>query len=351
MIFDIIPYLIVFIIIIYGIKYKSKYNNNIIYFSLFVFSAFRYDVGFDYLGYLHTIVAGKYYEVERYEIGQRILLLLSRNTFTQLFFIINSLICIYFFKFAIDRLSPNIAISALAFFCFPNMFLYSMGVVRYSTALALVFYASTFLKKKQIYHFLFFQMLALLFHSGAIVGILFVPLYYIKIPKCVNMTILIIGFIGGEFVLSKILSGIFPENVYGDKLLQYANLDVGSGMNKIPYLFLFFDLLVLFGCGKLLKRSSEFYQTFSIYNCGVALMFLFSFQNTLSIRLSLPFLVYSLIIVSYVIQNEKSSVLSRRSKIFLFEFVCFILLIYTITIVNATLGKSQYLPYRLFFFS
>lgn len=349
LLFESLPYTLVFLLGVFCIKNNIRSGSNIIFFSLFILSAIRYNIGYDYMTYMDIILFGKDYAVDRFEPLERWILILARESFPQIFFIINSFICVYFVKLSVDRLSPNIAVSALAFFCFPNMFLYSLGVVRYWSAIAVLLYASTFLKEKKILPYMALLILSILLHKSAVIGILFIPLFYIRIHWLINIGILIFGFFGGEFILKEILTGVFPENDYTFKLVEYANKDLGSGMTKIPYLFLGFDLLVLFGCQKMLKSSKGFYQLVSIYNFGVVIMFLFSFQNTLSMRLSLPFLVYSIYIIAYIINNRISSLLTYKSKLLVFELFSFIIMFYTISIFNENLGKSQYLPYEIFF--
>lgn len=348
MLFDSIPYIILFIFCALNIRKNTKSSNEMVFFVLFVFSALRCDVGYDYMGYSHTIKYGSEFEVNRLEIGERWLLLISRQYFPQLFFIVNSFISVFFTKKALEKLSPNVSISALVFLCFPNMYLNSMGVVRFWSAIAIVFYASTFLHEKKYIYYCIFQIIALLFHNAAIVGLFFVPLYLFRIPYWVNYAILAFGFIGGELVLGEILSGILPTNAYSDQLIRYAEIEVSeSGMSKIPYFYLILDIILLIGFRRL-RKSEIFYKSLTIFNVGVAAIFLFSFQTTLSLRMSLPFLVYILILAAYVVK-EPSKVMDYKSKNLIFIILSFALMMYAIMIINATLGRSQYLPYKLFF--
>lgn len=349
MLFDSIPYIILFIFCALNIVKKTNSSNEMVFFVLFAFSALRCDVGYDYMGYTETIKYGSDFEVNRLEIGERWLLLISRQYFPQLFFIVNSFISVYFTKKALEKLSPNVSISALAFLCFPNMYLNSMGVVRFWSAIAIVFYASTFLHEKKYIYYCIFQIIALLFHNGAIVGLFFVPLYLFRIPYWLNYAILFFGFVGGELVLGQILSGILPTNAYSDQLVRYSEMIEGgeSGMSKIPYFYLILDVILLTGFRRL-RESEIFYKSLTIFNVGVAAIFLFSFQATLSLRMSLPFLVYILILVAYIVK-KLNKVIDCKSKSLIFIILNFALMMYAIMIFNASLGRSQYLPYKLFF--
>lgn len=348
----ILPWILIYCIGVTNVLTNTKKSNDIFFFILFLFSALRYNVGFDYMSYDYLISEGSEHAIGRIEYIQQILIYLSREYFHQLFFIVNSFIAVYFVKWALERLSVNLSISAIVFLCFPLMFTNSMNIIRFWSALAIIFYASTFLEEKRYIRFGILLVFALGFHNGAIVALLFIPLYLFRIPLLANYVILIIGFIGGEFVLSKILSGIFPENMYSDQLLLYATKEHQSdGLSKIPYLYLVCNILFLLRIKRLEYYFPNAYRYVTIFNVGVAIMFLMSFQATLATRLSRPFILYFLNIIPMFMSDKQifKINMSLLTKKLLLSTVCFILLMYLITISNETLGRSQFLPYQVFF--
>ena len=91
---DIVPYVLLLLMLGVNLCINTRRSNNFMFFVLFVFSAIRYDVGFDYPGYIETIVSGSDWAINRFELGQKWLVLLSRQLFPQFFFIANSFIAI-----------------------------------------------------------------------------------------------------------------------------------------------------------------------------------------------------------------------------------------------------------------
>lgn len=116
---DIVPYVLLLLMLGVNLCINTRRSNNFMFFVLFVFSAIRYDVGFDYPGYIETIVSGSDWAINRFELGQKWLVLLSRQLFPQFFFIANSFIAIYFTRKAILRMSCDVSLAALTFFEFP----------------------------------------------------------------------------------------------------------------------------------------------------------------------------------------------------------------------------------------
>ena len=349
-IFGAIPYILLLLLAGINLKTNTRLSNNLIYFYLFLLGAFRFEVGFDYMSYADIISNGTEFSVNRLEPAQKYLVLISRHFFPQLFFIVNSFISVYFTKWALQRLSNDVALSSITFITFPLLFLNSLNIIRFWSALAIVFYASTFLYEKKYIISLILFLISLTFHNGAIIGLLFFPLYALNIPLWLNLSILIFGFVGGEFMLSHVLERIVPSNVYSYKLLEYIGREGPEGMNKIPYICLLFDVLT-FIKAKQWNKNQFPYKCFTIYNLGISLMFLFSFQTTLSIRISLPFICYLMILIPHLLEYKANGAKMKKNNlsILIYYSFCCALLIYNITIYNVSLGRSQYLPYKLFF--
>lgn len=67
---DIVPYVLLLLMLGVNLCINTRRSNNFMFFVLFVFSAIRYDVGFDYPGYIETIVSGSDWAINRFELGQ-----------------------------------------------------------------------------------------------------------------------------------------------------------------------------------------------------------------------------------------------------------------------------------------
>lgn len=313
---------------------------------LLCFSAFRYDVGYDYLNYYDAVQVAQVFNMEFF---QSIIIETSyKLRFPQLFFIVNSFITVSCIYWGLKRKSPNLSISLFAFLCVPLMFLHSMSIVRFWTALSVVFVASTYLLDKKYLHFIILNTLAIGFHNAAIFGYLFLPLIFIRIGKVANLLLLIASvFISA--ILQSYLSGITNvSNIFAQSFLDYANADEAvDGFSRLPYVFLLFDLYLIFGTERIQKQRPEVKRYILIYNMGCCVMFLLSFQPTLSSRLSRFFLIYSILIIPYIIECKTK--LGLRGKKLVLFVVCAFFYFFMLTIFNYSLKRHEYLPYQLFF--
>lgn len=345
-----IVYCIVFIIGCFNVYSNTKLSNSFFFFCIFLLSAFRFDVGYDFPTYYNVIKDNNIFEINRFEPAERLLIILSQKTDPQIFFIINSFISVYFTKWALQKLSLNLSLSGLAYLCLPNMFLYDMNVIRYASALSIIFYASTFIYENKYLIYIALIIFATLFHQAAIIGLLYFPLIKINLPFFINFIILAIGVIGGNFLIIKIITLFSFQNSYSEEFISYAIRDGSSGMNKIPYFYLFIDIVILLLYKKFFNKKL-LYKFLTIFNIGVTFIFLFKINATLATRLSLPFLSYLLILIPYFLNYDIIKWLKRKKgyiQLIIFGF-CFIFYIYFITIYNESLGRSQYLPYKIFF--
>lgn len=195
-----------------------------------------------------------------------------------------------------------------------------------------------------------FYIISYFLHGSMAVGILFIPLVLFKISRITNIILLILSFIGGEFVLNRLLgSSLADYGILGERLNYYANIgDTESAMTKIPYLYLAIDILFLFLWTRNRNKSSAVLNKYiTIYNIGVCILFLLSFDNTLNSRLCRPFLIYITLVIPLILKHLRGE--TKRMSTLAFTLAASALFLYTITIYNDTLGKSEYLPYRIIF--
>lgn len=345
---DTIPYLLLLGLLMINMKINSKASNNLCFLVLFVFSAIRYDVGYDYMMYLDILRYEPDYD--RFEFLEYLLQRFAAQTYIPIFFIVNSFITVYFAKWAIEKLSVNVSISLLAFFCLPLLYTHSLSIIRFWSGVSVLFYATTFIYEKKWIHFAVFYIISYFLHGSMVVGILFIPLVLFEISRIANIILLIFSFVGGEFVLNRLLgSSLADYGILGERLNYYANIgDTESAMTKIPYLYLAIDILFLFLWTRNKNKSSAvLHKYITIFNIGVSILFLLSFDNTLNSRLCRPFLIYIILVVPLILKHLRGE--TKRMSTLAFTLAASALFLYTITIYNDTLGKSEYLPYRIIF--
>lgn len=337
-VFWLIPYILLFVVALLNLKKNTKSSNNWAFFILVVFSALRYEVGYDYYSYYEIIDLGA--GIERFEPLEQILCIISVILQRpQLFFAVNSVATIYFLKGALRRLNVDQSKAYFLFLCLPLMFLNSLSVVRFWTSVSIVFYASTFLKEKKYIAYFIFLCLGFLCHKAALLGFLFFPLSMLKLRRSSNVIILIFAVLI-SIIAPTLLSSINIEgSSLSDDYQHYVQKDDNAGgMSKIPYFYALLDCVILL-CGYH-RMSEEDKQNTTIFNVGVALIFAFSFNATLSARLSRYFLIYALAVFPKMLYGKY-----RQVTI----FCSFVIYVYLLTIYSDSLNGYEYLPYQIFF--
>jgi transmembrane protein EpsG len=187
--FSVLIYLIIFstssLIFAYGIKRNFKIAIAIGLFIPVVLSALRYDVGTDYQSYIriYDLLSGisfKEYLADNFgiEIGSYLIIKFA-NLFNQpinVMFGISSFLTIIFFYFGLKNY--EIKNQALSYFLFLTiLFPQSFNAVRQYIAIAIVFYAFSFIYKNKLLKFIALILIASAFHLSAI---LLLPIYFIK---------------------------------------------------------------------------------------------------------------------------------------------------------------------------
>ena len=347
--YDLLPYILILLIglcVLY-----AKRHIVLFVFVLFVFSALRFDVGSDYLTYYNMIVYEEGY-IERIEYLERFLISFSKSlNFPQFFFIVNSFFTLSFFYFAIKRLSLKPEWSWFVFLCFNVFYLQSMSTVRFHLALAIMFWGSTFLSDKRYMVFVGSLVLALGIHSSAIIAVLLIPLYLLRFSKKINVLLLLISFLLSPIIFA-LIKNISMGNAFFGVLQAYAlKEDQVQAFTKLPYVFHVINICFLLFYNKLKALHPSMMTYLTIFNVSCCLMQVFSFNATLSTRLSRYFFVYILLIIPYII------VLPKYGKLFRQVIILFLVGMYLFSFFvnyrSAYIGgsKSEFLPYKVFMFS
>src|SRR5699024_2730314 len=140
---------------------------------------------------------------ESTEYLSRLLVILSRN-FNKpfLFFIINSGLVLYLIGKTIVDYSDDRWLSIVIFVTFPLFYLNSFSIVRFFTAVALVFYGFRYIEKGMLIKYAITVLIASLFHTTALIALVFYFLRYVKIKPLYQLIIIAsIPLIRNVFVL------------------------------------------------------------------------------------------------------------------------------------------------------
>ena len=165
------------------------------------------------------------------------------------------------------------------------------------------------------------------------------------------MLFLLISFFLSSFVFTLIKNASIGSVFFG--VLQSYTLkeDQVQAFTKLPYVFHMINICFLLFYNKLKTLHPNMMAYLTIFNVSCCLMQLFSFNATLSTRLSRYFFIYILLIIPYVV------VMPKYGKLFRQIMIVFLIGIYLFSFfVNYQAAyfegaKSEFLPYKTFIFN
>lgn len=323
----------------YKTNKSSKYSNKFFVIAviiIYLFSAVRFDVGWDYKAYYDTIrynIQTNIVSNEEY-LTYALVFISQRLQSYEFYFYVNSFLVIYLTIKTINKYSDDKWISLIWFLCFPLFYLNSLSVVRMFTAISIVFYAFTYLENKKIFKYIFSVLVASLFHKSAIIALLFYLLNYIKLKKIHIVSLALVS----PF-LSSLVNRLI--RVY---LPNYAIYTASSETTAGRFALLFLVVIGMFGLffrTQIIKgenkRIIEIY--YNLYYIGVIVFLMFFQQGTMGHRLSIYGTYFSLLLLPKIVMSFKENErLYVRIVIIIVSIISFIYTIYV--------GAETYIPYR-----
>lgn len=308
---------------------------------IYLFSAFRFDVGWDYYNYYRTIKYGHITNIISLNEYATIFLvkISQRSGITNIYFAINSFICIFLIAKTIKLYSYDRWLSLIFFVCFPLFYLNSFSVIRMFSAVAITFYGFKFIENKSFFKYTLTVLIASMFHKSAIIAIiLYFAAHYIKI-KTSKLVII--------FISLPIISNIFQTIVlnYFPRYRVYFNPSSIQEGTKAIIVFVAIAIVALICRKKVVNKDKAANLYFNIYFVGVAIYLAFMEQGTLGHRFSLYGTIYSLLLVPKLISlfGEKKERMILR---FIIYILCILMLLFTVNV-----GSATYIPYRTIFYA
>lgn len=223
---------------------------------IFLFTAIRYGLGYDYYSYLDSVRIADVgeYSLLRWEIIPRYIAYFSHLTNSYFFFFITSAVYIGGVILALKRCPiKNYTMSLLFFIAFPLFFTYGWGVIRQSMAFALVLLAIIGYYgdwKKQ----LALIVVAYFCHTSAIIALpILLPLH--KLPNKWLWVGFVLSFVIGETLgglitsVSGYLSFIDASKL--DSMAHYMEKEAGEDGRTIRYIIYGLTVLCLIYRSKL----------------------------------------------------------------------------------------------------
>lgn len=316
---------------------KLKNKNEFIAITLFVVSAARFDVGFDFLSYYNSIELFQPHDMTYIRFGLLHGGLIEFSNyigFTQLYFIVTSAVIYFFIHLSLNKHSENYLYSILIFIGVPFFFLMSFNFIKQFTAMVLVLYSIRYIFERKLLSFIFVIFIASLLHYTAIMCVCLYYLYGRKIPS-----VFLIVFFASSFFAFPLAQNII------DTLLpfysHYLDVKVEGGKSFQALLILLFLLFIMFRRLINNKKSDFYFVTFIIGACIYNTFQPIGFSAT---RVSYYFLIFLILLVP----SFGSRIRKKQFTLLLIAltFTLFIISLYS----NSKVGtRSPSVPYQTFF--
>lgn len=216
-------------------------------------------------------------------------------------------------------------------------FAFSLNGMRQFVAVAIVFYATDFIKEGKYVRFIAAVFVAAMFHSSAMVGIayLFFEIIFIRFfnqkRKLIVFLLLVVGGVLGFSIVSGLL------NIYS-KYFEHQAASVGL-MMVVKLVLLIFSVVVI----ERPTDKNEYYYLSHRLNYFVGLLlnslnYIFLYMG----RIGLYFYLFEAVYIGYLFQSK-----NRKKWMIWFKFIYVVLLLYYLC-DNVSRGSQGEMPYRFF---
>jgi hypothetical protein len=332
---------IVLYFLLITLLFKNKGLKTFAYFGIFLFSALRYEVGYDYEAYYRIIKTGELLDTLKNEYFSFLLLKTSNILgFEQLFFIFTSVLILLPLIYTTKKYSYREGISMIMFFTFPLFFFNSLSIVRQFVAISITLLTIKEVKERNFLKFLIIIITAFLFHNSALI---FLPIYFLYTLKIKNIFYIIIFLVASSLkpILLTVSKFLFPEYY----ISYIKNIGDQTGGNISFYIiFALFFIIIIFR-KKIIKNKIHNYFLNNLF-FGIILYYLLLDYGH-AWRISLYFIIY----VIYLLPNL---FLLYKKEI---KYLLYILFIgfatfnffYTLYLGHINPNKNPFIPYELFF--
>lgn len=308
-----------------------------IVFSVAIVSGIRFNIGWDYKAYYETIefdlmtnimLNGEYLNIALIEISKYF------DEFS-IYFIFSSALIQLLIAFVIKKYSVNPWLGLLVFYSFPLFFLNSLSIIRFFIALAITFFAFSFLTNKKYTKYLIAVIIASLFHKSAIIAVIFIVVSRIKLTRIrIIICILFIPVLKAVvvFLVTKFYSGYA---IY----LEPVSAQQGSKAIIVVFAIILFILIFK----EKLEYDDEIIEIANkLFIFGGLWYLMFMEYGVLGHRLSLYGTIFMVLII------PKTLMLFKKQDRPILTIVCVFLfsLMYIYTLM---IGSDAYLPFKTIF--
>ena len=310
---------------------KTKNGLKVSFFLIFLFLAFRYDLGNDYKAYLEKFQFLDSFGLENYlnwEKTEKGWTYLSYIFLPFGFFAMVATLalfnCLIYYNFIRRYVPTNFYWLAVFIYIFnPYLMLIHASAMRQSLAISLVVLSFNYLYKKDFLRFILIILISSYFHTSALITLIFIPLtiYPWKINLKVGIifcSIFIILFGAGSLVMAS-TNDFFQLFLirYEHHLENDIELNQGIGLGVA---FQFIILMVTLYYARFQNKEGD--TLFKIY----IISFLFiplSLYIWLIARIGLYFTIFSIAVIPIIVAGIKNKLLRKIVPIVFIAFTLF----------------------------
>lgn len=358
---------IFFLLIILSKLFTKKYTNNICFIILFIFSAIRFDVGWDFQVYYSLATKFDYLKYSIFITKSETLLKINQVWEKELwlYFVMEplnkvlykvgwflkspqliiglySFLILFFIKKGLDYKKKKDYEIWLFFYSFPLFYFHSLSTMRQWLAVSIIFFSYKYIEDRKGIKFILCVLIAGLFHYTAFLLAILYFISYLNLKKEVLVFLFFISFFSKGF-LEKLLLLDLPVI---SKYKVYILTSIGKGGKIIFFLIILLYLGILI-ISYLDKKFYEQNKNAIIYTCFGCFIYiaLIDFGH-LGPRMSEYFIVFILYFL-----DDAEKVLKKKFKIkkYIFILIEFLLLILLLHVDKNHIVRSQLVPYEAFF--
>lgn len=329
-----------------------------VFMILWSFASLRWETGTDWNSYYDTFFYFSEAHVINFEPGYVMILSFVREYTSNytIFLAVFSFLCIllkfsYFYKYHKDFFFTLI----LLFYCY---YFADIFAVRQNLAISLTLFSTVFIIKRKPLFFILFVGLATSIHYSSILFFFAYYIYWSKISdkKFYYLIAFSVAFglmgIGG-LILDLFLKALGLDGFIGAKINNYLNEDsevLNTTNNPIVmYLLGVTKRFLLIPIFIYVKNRSEvkfpyLQGYFNLYMVGNVIYFLFAKDLAVFARASVPFLLFEIFLISYVLFYFKAA---KKKMVFVFIIMMFFSWARFSALVNSY--YDLYVPYNSIF--
>lgn len=350
---DLFPYFLVVVLLYCFMTMEGSETKkaSLCLWTMFLFAAIRYGIGYDYYSYLHAVLHEvDELDINRFEPLSRVLIEIGYYTHPQMFFAIAALLVLYPVYSVSVNLSVYPAFALVIYFLFPNYYLESFSIVRNCIAYSMVFYAYYQLYNNNKILSVVFIVIAFLFHKSALIGVLIYPIYYFRQSFKVHVIAYTISFFISVVVMTLI-------EIYADAIPVLASVvhyaDEGrSGGGSMTIIINFITIVNFLLWKRLEEVDSRNAIYLAFFNIGTMFWNVFiGVDSTIALRMASFFQIFIILLVPqycYAVNERYSTWVNRGAYSF------FLLLFATYFFINVSSylkepDRMSNLPYQTIF--